>query len=139
MTTSTIDFIGATVRVPYVGQGVINDSRTLDSKTYYAVDIPLNGKNARVWRQSKDLHPIEILIKAAPICDDTAPSSDLDVLKVAIPSQPLEKPLIAELTIITPELIDPTAQRIRDAEPPFVPVLRLFRAQVVVTRLELCA
>lgn len=44
-----------------------------------------------------------------------------------------------ELTIIAPEIVDPTAQPLRDAEPPFVPVLRLFRAQVVVTRLELCA
>lgn len=139
MTTSTIDFIGATVRVPFVGQGVINDSRTLDSKTYYAVDIPLNGKNARVWRQSKDLHPIGILIKDSPLSPQKADLPRIDALKVAIPSQPLEKPLIAELTIIAPEIVDPTAQRIRDAEPPFVPALRLFRAQVVTHRLELCA
>lgn len=136
-TAPTIDYIGATVRVPFVGQGVINDSRRFLEGTMYAVDIPINGRNMRVWRSYEQLKVVALRVIAMPSESiKTVPNS------IVTPSQDKTH----EAPVITPETPDAAVNIPRDNASPeprplvvVAPVLRLFTARVSEVRLEMVA
>lgn len=157
-TIDLMDFTGATVRIAYVGQGVINEQRRdLSGKMCYAVDIPLNGRNARVWRYPRDIQVIALrrTIKTKPRptvslfhnymefsatkpVDVIAPTPTL--IDVNKPLETQEQAVIAEIVNNHPDLIE------RDNASPeprplvvVAPVLRLFTARVVTPMLEMVA
>lgn len=134
---TTIDFIGATVRVPFVGQGVINDSRRFLEGTMYAVDIPINGRNMRVWRSYEQLKVVALRVIAMP-------SESIKTVPNLIVTPSQDK--THEAPVITPETPDAAAHIPRDNAPleprPLVvvaPVLRLFTARPAVERLGMVA
>lgn len=152
---TTIDVIGKTCQILYVGQGVVAAEERRNGTRWYAVDIPLNGRNARVWRKVYDLGGLGYVSELTPISpqkvvyslfhsamlyDDGLVTNGVKSNDTAISSP------APELTVITPETPDAAVHIPRDNASPeprplvvVAPVLRLFTARVSEVRIEMAA
>lgn len=127
-TIDLMDFTGATVRIAYVGQGVINEQRRdLSGKMCYAVDIPLNGRNARVWRYPRDIQVIAlrrtIKSKSRPTVSlfhnymEFSATKPVDVIAPTPTLIDVNKPLETQEQAVIAEIKDTRDDKLRDAFP----------------------